>query len=148
MKNSIYAFSLCFIALFFTTDLLAQNYWKGGTPGNETNWNTAQNWSQNRIPDWSQDVVIPDVSTQSGYFPTITQAVDIIPHLEIQSNAVLTVLPKGRLVIDGQTTFNSGIYLTGQLISKGEIAIINTAFMEIDQQGGDLFLENKSLARN
>ena len=148
MKKFMRSIFLCFVTFLFAPDLYAQNYWKGGTPGKETDWNTAKNWSQNRIPDWTQDVVIPDVSTQSGYFPIITQTVDAIPHLEIQGNATLTILSTGRLFIDGETNYNSGIHLIGKLISKGEIDIMNTAFMEVDQQGGQLLLENKSLAVN
>ena len=135
MKNLMIKITLCLVSLLFTNEMLAQNYWKGGTPGNETNWNYAKNWSQNRIPDWSEDVIIPDVSTQSGHFPVISQVIEAIPHLEIHSNATLTVLPKGRLVIDGQTTFNSGIFLKGKIISSGVIDIVNVATLKIDKMG-------------
>jgi hypothetical protein len=146
MKNLIMSFSLCLIAILFTTDLRAQNYWKGGTPGNETNWNIAKNWSQNQVPDWSEDVIIPDVSSQSGYFPVITQVIDAIPHLVIHSSAIVTVVERGRLVIDGQSTFNCGILLNGKLISHDEIDIVNVGQADIDQQKGELFIINAGLA--
>ena len=148
MKKVILPVALCLAALFFVSTLAAQNYWVGGTPGKESDWNTAKNWSQNRIPDWTQDVIIPDVSTQSGYFPIIDSDVDPIPHLAIYSNAILTILREGKITIDGKTTFNSGLYLVGKIISKGDVVIINTALIEIDNKGGEMIFDNKMLARN
>jgi hypothetical protein len=78
----------------------------------------------------------------------ITGALDIIPHIDIHGNATLTVLSKGRLIINCETTYNSGIYLVGKLVSKGEVDIFNTAFMKIDVQGGEMLLENQPLAGN
>ena len=148
MKNSILPFILCIVCLSFTSDVLSQNYWKGGTPGNETNWNTPRNWSQNQVPDWSESVIIPDVSTQSGYFPVISETIEPIPHIEIQGNALLTVLAKGRLVIDGETTINCGILLNGKIISNGDIDIVNVAYQEIDKRGGEILMVTELLAGN
>lgn len=144
--NLLITTGLIFICFLATID--AQNYWKGGTPGKETDWNTAKNWSKNHVPDWTEDVIIPDVSSQSGFFPVIENTIDPIPHLEIQSNAILVVLPKGNLIIDGSITYNSGIYLGGKIKSKGDVIIMNTAFVEIDDQGGRINFENKRLAGN
>ena len=140
MKNLMITITLCLVSLFITNEISAQNYWMGGAPGNETNWNYAKNWSQNRIPDWTENVIIPDVSTHSGFFPVISQVIEAVPHVEIQSNAVLTVLPWGRLVIDGTSTYNSGIFLNGKLIATGTIDIANVARMEIEQDRGELYL--------
>jgi hypothetical protein len=140
MKNLKMSFTLCLIAFFFASNLSAQNFWIGGTPGNETNWNTAKNWSKNQVPDWTENVIIPNVATLSGFFPVIDQVIEAIPHIEIQSNAVLTVLPYGKLVIDGISTYNSGIFLYGKLIATGEIDIANVAKMEIEQRDGELYL--------
>jgi hypothetical protein len=140
MKNLSMSFALCLVTFFFTSDLIAQNYWKGGTPGNESNWNTAKNWSKNQVPDLTEDVIITDVSNQSGFPPVIDQVIEAIPHIEIQSNAVLTVLPWGKLVIDGTSTYNSGIFLNGKLIATGEIDIANVGRMQIEQRKGKMFL--------
>ncbi len=126
----------------------AQNTWKGGTIGNETDWNTAKNWSKNQVPDWKENVIIADVSTQSGHFPVIDEEIEAIPHLVIQSNAILKVLPKGTLNINGHTTIDSGIILVGDLIVEGEIRIANTILEDIDEQGGKLFISKEYLAKN
>jgi hypothetical protein len=140
MKNLSMSFTLCLVTFFFTSDLLAQNYWKGGTPGSQSNWNTAKNWSQNQVPDWSQDLIIPDVFALSGFFPVIDQVIEAFPYNEMQSNAVFTVLPHGRLVIDGTSTYNSGHFLNGKLIASGEIDIAKVASMDIEQRDGKMFL--------
>ncbi|MDF1696618.1 MAG: hypothetical protein P1U56_12335 [Saprospiraceae bacterium] len=138
--------SLCFIALLCNIDLLAQNYWIGGAPGQETNWNYARNWSQNQVPDWTEDVIITNVMTQSGYFPVISEEVQAVPHIEIQSNAMLTILPYGKLVIDGATTYKSGILLNGKLVATGGIAIANVAKQDIEQDGGEMYLRKGAWA--
>ncbi|MBK6929787.1 MAG: hypothetical protein IPH12_02625 [Saprospirales bacterium] len=35
------------------------NTWKGGFPGQETNWSCPRNWSLGTVPDWACQVVIP-----------------------------------------------------------------------------------------
>ncbi len=148
MKKLVLPMGIVLISLLFVSTSHAQNYWRGGTPGKETDWNTAKNWSQNRVPDWSQDVIIPDVSTQSGYYPMIDKVVDMIPHLEIHSNATLTIQTHGKIVIDGQTTFNSGIFLSGELIAKGDLLIVHTALQKIDLQGGEFIAGQQNFAFN
>ena len=125
----------------------AQSIWVGGSPGKETDWNTSKNWSNNRIPDWSDYVIIPDVSSQSGYFPIIDQAVESIPHLEIQANSQLTILPEGKLTINGSTFFNVGILLVGDLMAEGELVIFDTALATIDFQGGKTYAVLDKLAQ-
>jgi len=135
MKSSN-LFLFIFLSLSLNS-LEAQNIWCGGTPGHETSWNIAKNWSENRVPDWTKDVIIPDVSTCSGYYPVIDCEVEPIAHLEIQSNATLTILSEGKLIIDGDSTFDTGITLLGDLIVEGDLEIINTALSAIDNLNGN-----------
>jgi hypothetical protein len=136
------AMILLFVLLSISwTSLEAQNFWCGGTPGHETDWNVAKNWSENRVPDWTKNVIIPDVSTCSGYYPVIDCEVEPIAHLEIQSNACLTILSKGRLIIDGDSTFDSGITLLGDLNVDGDLEIKNTALSAIDNLSGNPFYD-------
>jgi hypothetical protein len=146
MKNLLIFSTLYIATFFFTSQSLAQNYWIGGTLGYETNWNTAKNWSQNHVPDNSENVIIPDVSAQSGFFPVISQVIEPIPHIEIQNHAVLTILPWGRLVIDGKSKFKSGIFLNGDLVAMGKLDIANVSRMEIEQHNGKLFLRKGAWA--
>ena len=147
MKKLVMSFSFCFATFLILNTVSAQNYWRGGFPGNENDWNTAQNWSQNKVPDWTQNVIIPDVSAQSGNFPVIKEVVEAIPHLEIQANALLTILDSGRLVIDGKTTFNSGLVMVGDILAKGDIEILNTALVAIDRQGGQARFDQAWIAK-
>ena len=134
MKN----LTMMLIVLISTslTSMEAQNIWKGGTSGQETDWNVAKNWSQNNVPDWTEDVIIPNVSTSSGFFPVIDSETEPIAHLEIQSNASLTVLPNGKLTVDGISTFNTGITLIGALYLEGDLEVLNTALSAIENLGG------------
>jgi len=125
----------------------AQNIWIGGTPAHETDWNTARNWSENKVPDWTGDVIIADVSTISGYFPVIDGEVEPIAHLEIQSNALLTIKPTGVLMIDGISTFNTGITLIGNICLDGDLEIKNTALTSIENLSGEVVYDKKTIAK-
>ena len=129
------------------TSVNAQNIWKGGTPGQETDWNVAKNWSENRVPDWTENVIIADVSTNSGYFPVIDSEVEPIAHLEIQSNAILTIQPSGKLEVDGISTFNTGITLIGNICLDGDLEIKNTALNAIENLSGVPMYDKKAIAK-
>ncbi len=145
MKNLIIVLAILLTqSLNFAT---AQNIWKGGTPGQEADWNVAKNWSENRVPDWTQDVIIADVSTNSGYFPVIDTEVEPIAHLEIQSNAFLTILPTGKLLVDGESTFNTGITLIGNISIDGDLDVKNTALSAIENLSGKSVSDNKAIAK-
>ena len=146
MKTIIKSFLILLNLCLFISMTFAQSVWVGGSPGKETDWNTSKNWSDNRIPDWSDYVVIPDVSTQSGYFPVITKPVEPIPHLEVQANSKLTILPEGKLTVDGSNFYNVGILLVGDILAEGELIVFNTALESIDFQGGVAIMNKEKLA--
>ena len=134
--KAINRFSLVAIALstmlFFTTQLSGQNYWLGGTPGAEADWNTAQNWSQNRVPDWTDsEVIIPNVESQARPFPVVNSIVPEIAHLNVQGGAKVTITESGSLVINGGTTYNYGIINTGDVYNAGNLVIIDTALSKL-----------------
>ena len=123
-------YTLVIFTILFTSinPLNAQNFWIGGSPGAEQEWNNSKNWSENKIPDlWDDTVVIPDVTSQSGYFPIIKNKAKPIAHLRIESGANVTILKKGKLIIDGSNTFNYGIFNVGNLVNQGMVSIGNTA---------------------
>ena len=107
MKTNKFFFAA--ITLFFlgnATFCQAQkiNFWKGGTPGQETNWNCAKNWSPNKVPDGFQNVIIPDVSTGSGVYPTIMSSGLEVNALTLESGATLKIEKQASLII--HTTFD------------------------------------------
>jgi hypothetical protein len=94
------AFSLTILLTqFVPQDANAQttNTWKGGTPGQESNWACSKNWSLNRIPDAFHHVVISDVSTSTGKYPVIIKGEVEVLSLKIETGASLTLLPQARL---------------------------------------------------
>ena len=131
---------LTLACLFFATTIFTQNVWKGGTPGAETNWNHPRNWSENRLPDWSDEmVVIPDVSSQTGYFPVVKNQVPEIACLSVESGAKVTIAHTGHLTINGETTYNYGIINTGEVFNTGHLTILATALPPLVSQAANIY---------
>lgn len=117
-----------FITLFtlISTVTIAQSTvtWKGGTPGKETSWNEARNWSNNRVPDEFSDVIISDVSTSTFSAPVIKEGTVELNSIMIESNARLTVEAAAKLVIYGYAEgfMKDNLQLEGSLIVLDEYA--------------------------
>ena len=99
--------SIAIIALFSLISLNIQAQrtatWKGGTPGRATDWNCPSNWKEGRVPDEFTIVIIPDVSTSSFSYPTISEDTVVIASLQVASNARLRLRRNARVVeLDGQ----------------------------------------------
>ena len=116
------------IALFtmISTITIAQNTvtWKGGTPGKETSWNEAKNWSNNRVPDEFSDVIIPDVSTSTFSTPVIKEGTIELNSIMIESNAQLTVDVSAKVIVYSHTEglMKDNLQLRGSLIVLDEYA--------------------------
>ena len=105
-----------FIALFtlISTVTIAQNTvtWKGGTPGNETSWNEARNWSNHKVPNEFSNVIIPDVSSSTFSYPIIEEGIVELNSILVASTALLTIRNSAKLIIYG--------YAEGLTIDKPE----------------------------
>lgn len=124
--KSVFFFLACI--LLINTFCQGQNIWKGGFPGDETNWDNPRNWSENQIPDWADlEVLIPNVESNSGYFPTIKNEVPEINYLNIQSGAQIIIQSTGVLTINGEMTYNHGIQNIGELHNHGKLIVKETA---------------------
>ncbi|MFN0014606.1 MAG: hypothetical protein ACKVU2_08665 [Saprospiraceae bacterium] len=111
-------------------------FWKGGTPGMESNWNNPKNWSNNRVPDAFANVVIPDVSSRSRTFPVIDRKGAEVGSLTLESGSSLVVLNSGSLKVHegleqigvshldarGKLIRNEGIALSEVLPSTGLVS--------------------------
>ena len=121
------------LALGFTfigtgTVTMAQNAWVGGTPGAETAWNNPRNWSQNHVPNWSDEtVVVPNVDASTGYYPVVDNEVPGIPFLKIDGGAKVTIKRNGVLMVNGESTYNHGIQAIGSVYNYGHLIIEETA---------------------
>ncbi len=131
---------LTLTCLFLASSVMAQNTWKGGIPGAETDWNNPRNWSEGRLPDWSDDlVIIPNVRSQSGYFPIVKTPVPDIACLSIEGGAKITILSSGHLTINGESTFNYGILNTGEVFNSGYLTILETALSPLANHAENIY---------
>lgn len=107
-----------------TTIITAQNTvtWVGGTPGKETKWHEAKNWSNQRVPNEFSNVIIPDVSTTTFSSPVIAFGEVELNAILVESNAGLTVLKDAQLVIYGDAVGlkNKDVHIKGALIIMDE----------------------------
>ncbi len=103
----------------------ARVYWRGGTPGAETDWNTASNWNTKRVPDYCNAVIIPDVTEASGYSPVIDDIVPPVGHINILKGGRMAIEKSGVLFIDGFCMFHNGMTNSGKLFNYGDLTIMN-----------------------
>jgi hypothetical protein len=126
MKNLLLLLLSAFLPLLMNAQTTIT--WKGGTPGQENQWNEPQNWDAHRIPNENDRVVIK--MTHNGHFsqPVINTKVHIA-WLEIYAGAELTLAPSGQLTLDGTYTYSEGISMYGgHLSSAGEIIFKDIEF--------------------
>jgi len=122
MKNlNIIASFIVVFCCFSLCNVYAQrtNTWIGGSPGHETDWNYYKNWSLNDVPDWTDDVIIPDVSSSTHHYPVIKEIEAEINSLTINPKANLHVTAKASLVVLSEESYNHGILNQGALVIDG-----------------------------
>ncbi len=78
--------------------------WKGII---STDWATAGNWQKQQVPANTDDVIIPDVSSESNNFPIITSAGET-NNLSIQIGANVQINPDFSLSVNGIMTNDAG----------------------------------------
>lgn len=126
-------YSLTFLFMFTSIAVYSQktNTWKGGTPGQETEWNCPKNWSAYSVPDEFTDVLIPDVSTTTLANPVLRYGSFEINSLFLESDARLTIKEDARLLV-----YVSAIGITDyNLEQNGPLIIINE---DGDQHSGSV----------
>ena len=105
------------------------NTWKGGKPGREADWNIAANWSLHRVPDWTQDVYIPDMSATARPYPILQQHADV-HSLQLQSGAEVTITETGSLQLP-EGLLEDAMVIHGYLDTRFEhlAALVNPTAM-------------------
>ena len=96
--------------------------WTGET---NTDWDTVTNWVDDSVPSTSGYASIPDVSGESGNFPTITtntEVVDVIvyPNAQLSVNSGKSLTLTSNLTNQGTLTVNSDASSSGSLMISGE----------------------------
>lgn len=125
MRSHLLFSAICFSLLFACShSLRAQRivFWKGGTPGLESNWNIPGNWSTNAVPDAFCNVIIPDVSTRSGASPVLAQKNAEVNSLLLESGASLVIRQGGVLAVYGnlERVGSQKLEVNGLLMLKGD----------------------------
>ena len=125
--------------------------WKGGSPGQETNWNYAKNWSNNQVPDEFTHVVIAIEMIGHLAQPVINDYASVAT-VKLHSGSSLTISGKGTLEIDGEFTYSNGIVMYGGfLFNNGKIMLSNVEFLQgafrLDniQGTGRLFIDGEQM---
>lgn len=108
--------AILLLSLLSTATIAQQTViWKGGTPGKETSWNEARNWSNYQVPDEDTDVVIKALHTGHHAQPVIDGRVEV-RSIELHTGTSLTIKEKGKLLIDGAEDYTLGIVNYGGML--------------------------------
>ena len=95
---------MCLVFLFGIQNTFAQtNTWDGSS---SNSWNTGSNWSLNHVPTSSEDVVIPNVSTDPRY----SSSSSTVKSITVQNggNLLFERSSAYTLTVTGNVTVNSG----------------------------------------
>lgn len=118
-------FSL-FLALALTASFtLAQTTNTWSTSATTTDWNTPTNWSLNRVPLATDDVVIVPGATN----PLLLSTTAVAYSVEMQSGASLSISSVGSLTINGSKVVGglpTAFYNKGTVSNRGQLVIGNT----------------------
>lgn len=109
--------------LVFCVNVFSQKItiWKGGTPGQENNWNCPKNWSTSQVPDDFCNVVIPNVSTTTFAYPVIYKGDMEVNALFLEYGAYLTIEKEAQLVVFG----NFEVISKDCLLVKGKLQLLS-----------------------
>ena len=135
LKFEIMKTILVSLIMFASVPLVSQNVveWKGGTPGFESDWNTASNWNSNRVPDENTRVLIKGQNTGHNAMPIVAKDV-VVASIELEQGAVLTVNAEGSVLVDGSEIFSFGIVCrNSQVVNNGRIVLKNIEYLKADQ---------------
>ena len=126
MKKTLVTIALLLSAAATLLQAQKINTWKGGFPGQESNWSCPRNWSLGTVPDWACQVVIPQQTSDRKNYPVLTSKNEEIYSLFIQPGARLEIAPSGGLTvleIDSQLTAaaSDGNLFVSRTPSKPEI---------------------------
>ena len=111
MKKTLVTIALLLSAAATLLQAQKINTWKGGFPGQESNWSCPRNWSLGTVPDWACQVVIPQQTSDRKNYPVLTSKNEEIYSLFIQPGARLEIAPSGELTVlelDSQLTAAAG----------------------------------------
>lgn len=116
MRNT---YTIFLVVLATTLSAQNYNYWIGGYPGKEHQWNWYANWSEKKVPDINTDVVIGKCHKKGQVYPHVSDIVQI-NSLKILDNAKLQIGQHGFVLI--HNTRSDGV------VNLGTITRINAVY--------------------
>lgn len=131
-------------ALLTVFSLQAQVEWRGGFPGRETDWLCARNWSDNRVPDDLDNVVIPDCSGRGAFYPEIRSRSARVQTLRINSGAAVSILAGAKLTVAGYGLPGGALFNLGKLENNGTLEVIEPVLHAVDYHGAGTFIHRRS----
>ena len=132
------------LTLMCAATLFAQTEWRGGFPGRETAWLCAHNWSDQRVPDDMDNVVIPDCSTRGNFYPVIRSKTANVQSLVIESNASLKIGNGGHLKVMGYGLPNGALFNLGALENNGTLEVIEPVMHAVNYSGEGTLIHTRS----
>jgi len=121
-SNIITLRSTVVFLMFTITTITAKAQIATWTGAADATWENAANWNPANVPLATDDIIIPDVSPNSG--PSIAN-LTVVRSIEIQSGGQLTINQGVTLRIDGSP--NIGILNNGNVINNGRLELGNTS---------------------
>lgn len=111
------------------------HYWRGGTNGDENDWNQPMNWYNRRVPGWFDIAVINGAFTRWNCYPVINEFANDISQLIIEPGGRLVISEHGKLSIDGLAKKNLGIVNEGEIYIEGELSVHRTILASVRNLG-------------
>jgi len=125
MRKLIISLALVIASL----DVLADtNQWTGSS---STNWHTASNWTLNRVPLATDDVVIPGTPSNK---PIISGSNAVCYGLTIQAGAILTIQSSRTLTLNGNWFNQAGA--SGFIANTSTVIFAGTVNQQINNSSG------------
>ncbi|MBS7256165.1 T9SS sorting signal type C domain-containing protein [Flavobacterium branchiicola] len=135
------------MGMFFVVNVgYSQNTWIGGNgtnAGQRSNWHRSGNWSANRIPLATDDVLIPSTASYNPTISSTSPSAAVCANLTIEAGRVLTV--SDALTVGGTTSLSGTINVGNTAGTKRFIGLVtvnigaswnNSANSDINFRGG------------
>jgi CshA-type fibril repeat protein len=115
----------CDNATLYLTTLSSVNYWLGGKTGKENDWNTPENWTDNRVPGIYDDVEFATTANNNGvpakddlHVPTGTPVE--VGDLTNRSSKNLIVPPSSTIIVHGEVVGSENPEDVGKIVIEAD----------------------------
>ncbi len=128
------------MTLLASFSLTAQVEWRGGFPGRETDWQCARNWSDNRVPNNLDDVIIPDCSARGNFYPVISRQPAEVQSLLLDNQARMTIAAGAQLSVFGYDLPDGALLNLGTIENNGLLQVYEPVMHAVEYSGKGQFI--------